>query len=32
MGEELFDLKDTKGLQDFNRRILSKHDTDNITE
>jgi len=32
MGEELFDLKDTRGLKDFNRRILSKHDTNDSKE
>ena len=26
MGEELFDLKEAKGLKDFNRKILSKND------
>jgi hypothetical protein len=32
MGEELFDLKDMKGLKDFSRRILSKHDKNNSAE
>ena len=30
MGEELFDLKDSKGFNDFNKRILSKHDSSSL--